>query len=335
VHGVILDALRTPQIFSVPVQVAPWAPWWACVALLASAIVADLRRLGRWDGPLAAVLDGPCQLLGGVVIFLAAAGLVPATVFSISLPLLWLPLAARPAERPIGRALLVTMAVMQALMAYPIAGSQAGWASFLFVPVGGLAVAGGWRSLAEFGAAAPRAREWDHVSRGAGALIVMSALALTAYVSVYVPLRRFHREYSNSAPLGLYGAGPIRVPGPTAFAYQRLTDELAKRCRSFVTMPGLNSLYLFTRIPPPTRLNTTSWMILFDDDRQAEIRRRLIEGPRPLCAVRHRGVVAFWARGRDVSGTLLARYIDERFVTEFTVNGYEFMVERDASPPRS
>lgn len=100
-------------------------------------------------------------------------------------------------------------------------------------------------------------------------------------------------------------------------------------------MPGLNSLYLFTRISPPTPLNTTSWMTLFDDDRQAEVRRRLALQPGPLCAVRHRGVIAFWAQGRDVSGTLLARYIDERFVTEFTVNGYEFMVERETPSPRS
>lgn len=334
VHGVIVDPLRTPGVFFFPLRLASWATAAALASLVAAATVVVLRRRGPSGWPIAPALDGSIRLLGGAAMWLAAAGLLPAGPFSVSLPLLWLPLAARPSEGAapfeIGRALLVAMAVMQALVAYPIAGSQAAWASFLFVPVGGMAVADGWRALRLL----PAPGRWQTGSlwRTAEVALGVTVVGLALHVAVVMPLASFRYRYATSEPLALHGAGSIRVPPPTALAYQRLTSQLTERCRGFVTMPGLNSLYLFARVAPPTMLNTTSWMTLFDDERQAAIQQRLAQMPGPLCAVRHRGLVAFWAQGRDVSGEPLARYIDARFVTEFTVHGYEFMVERRRDP---
>ena len=107
-------------------------------------------------------------------------------------------------------------------------------------------------------------------------------------------------------PLGLPGAESIRVPAEQAKLYQLLVGTLRARCRTFVTQPGLNSFYLFTGMEPPTRANTTVWMLLLSDAQQEQIVERLVDAPAPVCALR---------RQRRVYTTPLARYIEERFVT--------------------
>ena len=63
------------------------------------------------------------------------------TTLSVALPLVWTAVATATPGRAIGRHLLVLMAVLQSLHAYPIAGSQMSWATFLLLPVGATALA--------------------------------------------------------------------------------------------------------------------------------------------------------------------------------------------------
>ena len=95
---------------------------------------------------------------------------------------------------------------------------------------------------------------------------------------------------------------------------------LSARCRTFVTQPGLNSFYLFTGMEPPTRANTTVWMLLLSDAQQEQIVERLADAPSPVCALR---------RQRRVYTTPLARYIEERFVTLYERDFFEFRVRRE------
>jgi hypothetical protein len=65
-------------------------------------------------------------------------------------------------------------------------------------------------------------------------------------------------------------------------------------------------------------------MLLLPDARQARIVDRLARAPAPVCAVR---------RQRRVFRTPLARYIEERFVTLFEVEFFEFRVRREPAGP--
>jgi hypothetical protein len=136
----------------------------------------------------------------------------------------------------VGRRLLVALSVLQALHAYPVAGSQVAWATFLFVPIGAILVADGWRR--SVGALAPAAGPRPAWARPAGAVLALVAVALVA-ATVRTTGQRLEAAYAAGVPLGLPGTGGIRVRPGQARLYRVLATTLAARCRTFVTMPGL------------------------------------------------------------------------------------------------
>ena len=91
-----------------------------------------------------------------------------------------------------------------------------------------------------------------------------------------------------------------------------------------MTQPGLYSLHLFTGMDPPTGFNASVWMLLLSDAQQERIVDRLARSPLPVCALR---------RQRRVFATPLARYIEERFVTLFEMEFFEFRVRREPGAP--
>jgi hypothetical protein len=341
-QGIILAPLGQPHAFSVPLKLPPVAPWWAVFSALLAVLFVRARRDGWLDGRSAAFWHGLAQLLAGSIIWLSAARVLPLSPFVVSLPLLWVPFStcaanSSPDERRLGKSLLAAVAVLQALHAYPVAGSQTTWATFLFIPVGAIGIADGWRNMV---AAAPR---WigTGTPRFARLTTCLAILMVTFTVktAVYDPGRQFKAAYDDGVPLNLPGAERVRVPAAQAAMLGWLTHNLSARCKTFMTMPGLNSLYLFTHTQPPTSLSTTAWMTMFTAAQQAEMRDRFSQSPAPLCVIRNRKLVKFWTQGRDLSDNPLARYIDDQFVTAATLGGYEFMTQRNragpAAPPTS
>jgi hypothetical protein len=280
------------------------------------------RRSGWTTRPTATGIEGAAQLAAGAFVWLVADERLPVSPLA-ALPVLWLALLPRPgASAPgvtAGRRVLVALAVLQALHAYPVAGSQVAWATFLFVPVGALLVADGWRrSVAALAPAAGPRPGW---ALPAGAVLGLAAVALVA-ATVRTTGQRLEAAYAAGVPLGLPGTGGIRVRPGQARLYRVLATTLAARCRTFVTMPGLNSLHLFSGVDPPSARNTTLWVALLSPAQQAEVADRLARVEAPVCAVR-RPDASF--DGRD---TPLTRYIRREFVTVFTVDDYAFMMRR-------
>lgn len=316
--GIVLGALRHPREFFVPPELGREAFVTALAGLLAAIGFAWARRRGLTERPSGAAAVGLAQLLGGVALWLGAPGGGTGGALALT-PFLWLGLAGRPAEG--GALLLAMVAVLQTLHAYPVAGTQVAWATFLAVPVAGVALADGWRgtraALEAAGAlgAAP--------GRLVGTALGLGLVAVAAS-GAYATHRRLEAAYRQAMPLGLPGAERIRVPAEQAALYRFLAGALATRCRTFVTQPGLYSLHLFTGMDPPTRLNATVWMLLLSDAQQERIVDRLAGTTPPVCALR---------RQRRVFTTPLARYIEERFVTLFEVESFEFRVRREPGAP--
>jgi hypothetical protein len=210
---------------------------------------------------------------------------------------------------------------LQVLHAYPIAGTQVAWATFLAIPVGAVALTDGWRRLRAAlvdGGILDIAR-----ARLAGAALAAGLIVVTAG-GAYATHRELATAYERAVPFGLPGAEKIRVPAEQAALYKLLVGTLTARCRTFVTQPGLNSFYLFTGMEPPTRTNATVWMLLLSDAQQERIVERLAHAPQPVCALR---------RQRRVFTTPLARYIEERFVTLYERDFFEFRVRREPGLP--
>ncbi len=298
------------------------------LALVAVAGLVALLALARPARPSA--LAAGVAIAGGALTWASLAELIPATPdgnLSLELPVLlaWTALVARPEPgRPGGFAAVFVplAAVLGALQVYPVSGSQVGFAAPLFAVAGGMALAGGASELTAW------ARE-----RGEGALdatrlgVRYAALLAAALALTGIALRAAadRDEYRAAVPARLAGAERVRLDRAEAERLRRLTAEIRRRCGTLVTLPGMLSLNLWSGVRPPTAMNATSWMYLFDDERQQRIVRALERAPRP-CLVRNRGQVDFWRQGRPLPSRPLLRYVDSRFVPKLRVGGYELLL---------
>lgn len=334
VHGVLLDPWRMPASFSLPLGLPDTALPFAVLSALACVLVALVRR--RWLPGIGAIaaLRAPAQLAAGLLIWLFASGTVSPHPFTAALPLLWVALAPPCAgegleARRTGKSLLLALAVLQTLHAYPVAGSQQAWASFLFIPIGAVGIAEGWRGIAVplrrlTGARAP--------ALAAAATVGVVALTTAGGTLLYRHSAFMATAYDAWVPLALPGTERIRVPDSTARLLHWLTETLSARCRSFISLPGLDSLYLFTRSEPPTMFNTNNWMTMFDAPRQALIRDAFVRMPGPRCVIRSQEAIDLWSRKRRIPEGPLMRYIDDFFVTAETYEQYELMRQRPEDP---
>lgn len=313
--GTITQPLRQVDAFSIPLTQSNRIFWLDAVALggaLAYWYVARGRRGGaQTGGPLTSVLS----IVVGIEMVLALMG-ESLPFDSISLPayqlsllgFAWVALIPAPGASPstsFARLLLPPLAVLQALHAYPVAGSQLFWASFLLVPVGALCIANGVRGLSP----GLQGRE----RRAAIAFGVLVAVVLTGFVAnktLRVQLRENRAVYDAAIPLDLPGATSVRAGETEVRLMRAISAGINANCNSFVMLPGMNSFYFWTRQEPPTGYNATGWPTLFDDEAQRRViaDTRLIEG---LCLLRNLPLAEGWGEG--IPPGPLVRYLHRGF----------------------
>jgi hypothetical protein len=256
-------------------------------------------------------------------------------LLSFALPFAWL--AALPAmtgelseSQRFTRLLLVALAIVQGLVAYPVAGTQFSVATVLLVPVAALCMSDGLRMMAARWAAISAATEsvrrlWlrRSVTAVAGAALLWFIWLLGSDAEA---------RYESLPSGGLAGGERLHMEETQLTAYGWLSCNLQAHSETFITMPGLNSLYFWTAKEPPTTWNTTHWMTLFDNDRQQRIVEALTPYPR-LCAVRNAELTHRWLRGQSIEAMPLVRSLDEGFQTIGSFAGYEFRIRRDRAAP--
>jgi len=326
--GVIGQPLRQADAFTLAFPYAERFVPLDAVALataIAYWLVARSRLAAAgWWRPLLSIFS----ILIGIEIALSTIGkTLPVDTFGLPgfqfdmLAFAWVALAVStpsPANTTFGRALLPPLAVMQALHAYPVAGSQVGWSTFLLIPVGLLCVANGARGLSE-ALEAPGRR----VALAWGAVVAAILVVFVANATLRRPLRDYRALYDITVPLNLPGARDVRLSPEWADLYRSVTAEINKYCRAFVTLPGLNSFYFWTRQEPPTGSNATAWTTLFDDARQ----RRVVVGTRRipnLCLLEHEPQALGWSAGRPLEGPLV-RYLKRGFEPITTIGDYRLL----------
>lgn len=224
--------------------------------------------------------------------------------------------------------LLPPLAVLQALHAFPIAGNQVSFSVLLLIPVGAICIANGLRWIA-FSRTVQSPRRTP---------LAVSAIAVTVGLVVLVCMQfmqvldRDRAAYSRSVSLGLLGAQDVRVTAKEAANYQAMVTAIHKNCKSLVTLPEMNSFYLWTQQQPPTGYTPTDWRLTFDDAYQetAVNDLRSIDG---LCLLKHDR----WLRGLRVYGLQpgpLLHYLDHGFTPIAEFGDYE-LLKREGSGSQS
>lgn len=338
VEGVITQPLRQSDVFSLHLLLADRVFWFDLLAVVGAGAYAYVARSGRSLSPGFAAVVSLLSILAGLEMALSVVARTP--LFEpIAFPgypfgylgFAWVALIPTPGredgDTAFARLLLPPLVALQALHAYPVAGSQVQWGTFLLAPAGAVCVANGVRGVAAL-------LSGERERRALGALAVAASVAaVLVFVNTQLrqPLKLVRDGYDAAPRLNLPGAEEVRLNPEEVTLFRRITHAIDRDCASFLTLPGMNSFYVWTRMEPPTGFNATDWMALFDEAHQ----RRVIEATRStrdLCLLKNEGLLAFWeAAGEPPSDTELVHYLGRGFRPLESFGGYELLRREGAA----
>jgi hypothetical protein len=330
VEGVLRQPLRQADAFTIPLALSKRAYGLDLIAL--AAVAAFWYASRRGSGPAGRAWQATVSLFSlavGLAMALSVTGkLLPFD--PTGFPGYWMSMLAfawvalipaaggEPRNASFARLLLPLLAVLQALHAYPVAGSQSLWASFLLIPVGAICVGNGARGL--YAALGERSERRAAVGFACAAVVVLGWFVLNG--SLKEQLRGARGAYNDSRVLQLPGAEEIHLGDPENQTYTEITTAIDDNCPALVMLPGMDSFYLWTEQEPPT-FTATGWPTLFDDERQREAIAD-IEGIEGLCLLRNIPIAAGWGGGEIPPGPLVS-YLERGFEPLASWGDYELL----------
>ena len=314
VRGVFIDPAHFSSAYDIRIILPVWVEAWgaACVA------GAFAYRHYRKRNPNAQMgsIEACAHIAAGLLILYCAISqgqIRPpfSVTFTVALPLVFFvaipPTWASESER-VARVALASLAVLEGLLAYPVAGAQVWWSSLLLVPAGMLCLHDGVRQVHVLGSL------HRHTRRVATDLLVPIVVSAgVAWLSwVFVGnLSVESSDYYSRTPVTLPGSDLIRLPVHLATALESLSHAISAQCSSFVTFPDLNSFYFWTGESPPTDWFNV-WFYTLDAHLQKQIARN-IEGPdrSRFCVVDSPRWSRYWAQGHVLPQLPLAREVEK------------------------
>jgi len=324
-NGVVLYPLQQRAAFELPFSVPTIPMLWDAVGLGGAYLWARYRA--RAPRPHVAG-EGGIRVVAGLLILLTLlAGLHVPGLASLTLltdPLV-LPVAlawvvAAPRGRPDGgyekldfaRALVPALAILQTLHVFPVGGSQTAWAALALVPVGAICVADG---LVQLGLSRIRMQ-------------ITTWLVFLTLVASWLPpaWRDSQTAYASTVPLGLPGASLVRLPPDGTRLFRQLTQTIRDNCDTYISVPGLDSFYIFAQLQPPSPL-PSRYMWLSDDVPHQQALVAAADRINRLCVVENDYLTIFWSEGRTVGGPLDA-YIQAGFVPAYSFEHHYSILTR-------
>jgi len=211
------------------------------------------------------------------------------------------------------------LALPQVLHAFPVAGSQMGWGSFLLLPLFAWGLHDAWQALAGY---VPRWRSRLPVT--AWTLLLAVGLAQLGLL-----LQTGWQRYHDAKPLDLPGAADIR-PGDSARLTLRLmTLNAAIHADVLFSYPGMFSYNLWSGVPTPTTRNATHWFWLLDDEGQQRIVEKLRATPRSAIISNH-GFDDYLLKQRVPSRGPLRPMLTADYRPLLRYGNFQFLVPRES-----
>ncbi len=202
------------------------------------------------------------------------------------LPWIWLVLIPAsgaqelPARERFPRTFLCLTAVWQSLQAYPIAGTQVTTATVLLVLAYAVCLRDAFQMPNQISERILQMKPRTILFAQTLATLVL----LLVFTNVWCKLPSVRQEYASLPALDLPGSRYVHMDTETTEMYRALARYLEAECDTFVTYPGINSLYFWTSKRPPTHLNSTGWGPL-SHQQQKQILAALRKAHRPMLVI--------------------------------------------------
>jgi hypothetical protein len=336
INQIIVVPSRQDDILQVPITLNGNVIWWSLAATVLAWTMREGGLLAREERP-ARVWDGLLRTAVGVAILLSLAGqsvfsVAPNARFSLAMPLAWV--AALPSRRDSGeplermvRLLIPALAILEALQAFPVAGTQVDLGSLLLVLCGAVCLADGWAELV--------ACDEERAGRPALARPALAALFAALAVGTFVnhvlqAVETNHNLYRSGQPLHVFGASRLHINPGQATAIDRTVALVRARCKTLASYPGMYSFNIWTGLPTPSPFTGEQpyWRVLSRGEQEDLV--RAMKSSRGLCAVRNDTLAASYG-GRPMNSAPVI-YIDRAFQPIAQFPPYTVLVRRGGEP---
>ncbi len=319
-RAVLIEPFRHPAHFMIPLRwdTALWPVTLVCLSVVALA-GQELRRHGELtrmtrNAVFTLRLAALAVFILNTRTLLTTPGVGAFTHYALPLlPVFLIPLRTDGIRQPLIWAAL--LALPQILHIYPVAGSQMGWGTFLFVPLLVIGLHDLWANNA---LPLPGLRRWTP-----------RLLLLVGLTQVALLFQTGWERYITSKPLGLTGAEGIRTENHARLILRLMTLNASVHADVLFSRPGMFSYNIWSGVPTPTTKNATHWFWLLDDSEQAKIVARLQSTPRSA-VITSRPLDDFLASiGISTAGRLQS-HLEASYKSLLERNGFQFYVPLDS-----
>ncbi len=319
-HGVLLDPLRHPGVYSFGMN---WRVGTGVLAIASLAGAALVARQQAWEHPRFRSLVALVRVVAAAIFLCSPLQLIPTSMAAwgmcYGVTLAWLFVVPLQSNREAAqlRGWLALVLVFQFLQGYPVAGSQINWGTFLWVPLLALGLAD----------AAPVLRSLALMGNGGIRRLAIAAVAgVTLFTAGQLGKIGAERFYS-SQPLALPGAESLRLPDDITYDLRIITENLRAHADLLFSFPGIFSANLWSGLRPPTPANATHWFSLLRPAQQQEIVDRLEAAPRAAVLVQ-RDLLEFLDRQHFSTASPLRDWFVVHFQPVLKIDGYEIWLRR-------
>jgi hypothetical protein len=282
-YDVVIRASRTGSIVTVPIMLGSRVVVWAFGGVAVAFTLARSGALKR-AAEIPELVTGLSRIAVGIAIWLsltatAPVSLLPDAALALAMPLAWVAaIPSRHGSQTAGsyfvRLFITTLALIEALDGFPVAGSQIEFGAVLFFVCGAICVADGLADIHAWSSERVargllRIDIRNFVSAGAAALAL-----IFVYVEVDQPLQTFRASYEANIALAVNGASRLRLPQGQAFGIDQVVNLLVADCRSLVTLPGQFSFNDWTGLSTPSDLllSEDAWTTMTAEESRRAVR---------------------------------------------------------------
>jgi hypothetical protein len=318
------------SVFSIPLTLSEEIVYWAVGAVAGAWVVRRLRATSpaRKQPGLADALG---RVLAGLAILFSIVGADPFNIspdnasFALAMVLAWV--AAIPStrddrstERRFVRLFLPSFAVLEALQAYPVAGTQVRFSALLLLVCGAVCVGDGWSELETWGAARDTV-DGARVPRTIMGAFATALAVAAAFAYVVRPMETVGNAYAANPALPFAGASRLHLPASQVATFTQIVTLLRARCHSVITLPGLLSFNLWSGLPAPSGLTAEPfWSLLTPaQERSALHSAQTAAG---LCSVSNDELATSWDDGKPPPQVPLVSFIEHDFTPIAQYEGY-------------